>query len=82
MNPFDGSDYFNGGEGGGWTDAIDLSATAGADPDNPWTFEVDGVQLQYELASGALELSPDTSGVITFGDGTELAFDGLEKIEW
>ena len=77
-----GSDYFNGGEGGGWTDAIDLSVTATADPDNPWTVEVDGVQLQYELASGALELNPDTSGVITFGDGTEIAFDGLEKIEW
>ncbi len=82
VNPFDGSDYFHGGNGGGWTDAIELSATVASDPDSPWTLEVDGIQVQYELASGALELNPDTSGVITFGDGSELAFDGLEKIEW
>jgi VCBS repeat-containing protein len=82
VNPFDGSDYFHGGNGGGWTDAVDVSANIAADPDSPWTVEVGGAQVQYELASGALELNPDTSGVITFGDGSELAFDGLEKIEW
>jgi len=82
MNPFDGSDYFAGGEGGGWTDAIDISAVAANDPDNPWTIEVDGLQVEYEIAEGALALDPDTAGVISFGDGSELSFEGVERIEW
>ncbi len=82
MNPFDGSDYFNGGDGGGWTDAIDVSAMMVIDPDNPWTIEVDGTQVEYDIAANALELNPDTAGVITFGDGSELSFDGVERIEW
>ena len=62
MNPFDGSDYFSGGEGGGWIDTIDISEIAANDPDNPWTLVVDGVQVEYDLAAGALELNPDTAG--------------------
>ena len=82
MTPFEGNDYFDGGEGGGWTDAIDVSAVAANDPDNPWTVEVDGVQVEYDIAANALELNPDTAGVITFGDGSELSFEGVERIEW
>ena len=82
MNPFDGSDYFSGGEGGGWTDAIDISAIIASDPDSPWTLEVDGVQQEYDIAASALELNPDTAGVISFGDGSELSFEGVERIEW
>ena len=82
MNPFDGKDYFDGGEGGGWTDAIDVSSIAANDPDSPWTVIVDGDAVEYDLAAGALELNPDTAGVITFGDGSELTFEGVERIEW
>ena len=82
MNPFEGSDYFSGGEGGGWTDAIDISAMAANDSDNPWTIEVDGAQVEYDLAAGALEMNGDTAGVISFGDGSELSFEGVERIEW
>ncbi|VAW50728.1 T1SS secreted agglutinin (RTX) [hydrothermal vent metagenome] len=82
MNPFDGSDYFSGGDGGGWIDTIDITTMAANDPDNPWTIEVAGVQVEYNLAAGALELNPDTAGVITFNDGSELSFDGVERIEW
>jgi len=84
FNPFDGHDYFNGGEAGGWTDIIRLDATAdpNADPDNPWAIEINGEQVQYDLADHALQLNPDTSGVITLADGSELTFDGIEKIEW
>ncbi|MCP4285134.1 MAG: calcium-binding protein, partial [Gammaproteobacteria bacterium] len=84
FNPFDGNDTFNGGEGGGWTDTVQLNASAdpGADPDNPWTIAIDGEQVQYDLAAQALELNPDTSGVITLSDGSELTFDGIERIEW
>ncbi|MES9903491.1 MAG: cadherin domain-containing protein, partial [Sedimenticola sp.] len=81
---FDGSDYFSGGDGGGWTDVIQLNAEAapGNDPNNPWTISVDGEQVEYELADHALSLNPDASGVISFADGSELGFDGVERIEW
>ncbi|MET0014544.1 MAG: immunoglobulin-like domain-containing protein, partial [Sedimenticola sp.] len=84
-DPFSGSDYFSGGEGGGWTDVIQLNADAvpaGSDPDAPWSIEVDGEQVQYDIADHALSLDPDASGVITFSDGSELTFDGVERIEW
>ncbi|MET0047188.1 MAG: hypothetical protein ABW066_05335, partial [Sedimenticola sp.] len=84
-DPFGGSDYFSGGEGGGWTDVIQLNADAvpaGSDPDAPWSIQVDGEQVQYDIADHALSLDPDASGVITFSDGSELTFDGVERIEW
>jgi VCBS repeat-containing protein len=81
-NPFEGNDSFSGGTGGGWTDTIALSADGSADPDNPWTITVDGQELEYDMAAQALELNPDTSGVVTMADGSELSFEGIEKIEW
>ncbi|WP_432471941.1 VCBS domain-containing protein [Amphritea sp. HPY] len=82
FNPFDGNDSFSGGTGGGWTDTIELSADGSSDPDNPWTITVDGQELEYDIAAQALELNPDTSGVVTMADGSELTFEGIEKIEW
>jgi len=84
FNPFEGNDTFQGGDGGGWTDTVQLNANADpdADPENPWTIAIDGDQVQYDLAAHALELNPDTSGVITLSDGSELTFDGIERIEW
>ena len=89
FNPFEGNDYFNAGTGdggmmGGWTDVVQLDATAdpNADPNNPWTITVNGVEVQYDLASGALDLDPDSAGVITLSDGSTLTFEGLERIEW
>ena len=82
MDLLGGNDSFSGGDGGGWTDVIDVSEMTMIDPDNPWTIEVDGAQVEYDLAAGALEMNPDTAGVITFGDGSELSFDGVERIEW
>ena len=83
-NPFEGSDRFDGGAGDGWTDVVKLDANGdpGAPDDNPWTIEVNGEEVAYDLADGALDLTPDTSGVITFADGSELQFDNAERIEW
>ena len=80
-DPFSGHDYFDGGEGG-WTDAIDISAAANQDVDSPWTIEVDGVQVDYDLAAGALDLNPEAEGSIVFNDGSEISFEGVERIEW
>ncbi len=84
FNPFDGNDTFHGGDGGAWTDVIHLDATAdpGADPSEPWTITVDGQEVEYDLAAQALALDPDSAGVISLSDGSELIFDGVEKIEW
>ena len=80
----DGSDYVNGGAGGGWTDSIDLTdiAANAADPTNPWTIEVDGLAVDYDINEGQLELGTDVSGVIQFDDGSQLSFDNIENIEW
>ena len=80
----DGSDYFQGGQGGGWTDVIQLDAANNIanDPDNPWTISVNGAEVEFDLADGALALAPDTNGVVTMADGSELTFEGVEQIEW
>ncbi|OQX30979.1 MAG: hypothetical protein B0D94_08465 [Candidatus Sedimenticola endophacoides] len=84
VDPFEGSNYFHGGHGEGWTDVIHINADAYVDaaPDSPWSIEIDGEQVQFDIADHALSLNPDTSGVITFADGSELTFDGVERIEW
>ncbi len=74
-----GQDTFHGGSD--WTDTIQLEADPDAG-DNPWTITVDGEQVEYDLAAGALELQPDTSGVVEMADGSELTFDGVETIQW
>jgi Ca2+-binding RTX toxin-like protein len=74
-----GKDTFDGGEG--WTDAIELEVPNGGD-DNPWTIEVDGQNVEYDLADGVIELDADCAGTITSDDGTQLDFDLLERIFW
>jgi Ca2+-binding RTX toxin-like protein len=74
-----GKDTFDGGEG--WTDAIELEVPNGGD-DNPWTIEVDGQNVEYDLADGVIELDADSAGTITYDDGTQLDFDQLERIFW
>ncbi|MBV1951599.1 MAG: hypothetical protein KUG64_05325, partial [Cycloclasticus sp.] len=75
----EGQDTFHGGDS--WTDTVQLVADP-QDGDNPWTITVDGEQVEYDLAAGALELQPDTSGVVEMADGSELTFDGVETIQW
>ena len=74
-----GNDTFHGGLG--WTDTIQLVANPD-DGDTPWTITVDGEQVEYDLAAGALDLQPDTSGVVEMADGSSLTFDGVETIQW
>ena len=77
-------DRFDGGAGGGWTDAVRLDANAdpNAPESHPWTIEAGGEELSYDVADGVLELAPDTSGVITLADGSQIQFDNVERIEW
>ncbi|MCG7983062.1 MAG: VCBS domain-containing protein [Candidatus Thiodiazotropha lotti] len=83
-NAFDGADYFDEGQGEGWTDVVQLNPDAdpNADPSNPWAISVDGEQVQYDIADNALSVNPETSSQITFSDGSELTIEGVERIEW
>ena len=74
----DGADSFSGG-GGAWTDTIELSGLDGEPAFANWTLT--GATVD---SSGAdfLDLSEDSSGTITFDDGSELTFTGIDRIEW
>ena len=84
FDSLDGNDSFSGGNGGGWTDVlqINIDPVETGNPDNPWTIEVNGEQAVFDLADGGLDVGPDASGVISFADGTEITFDGVEAIQW
>ena len=78
-----GSDEITGGNGGGWTDAIQLTNADGSgSPEGGWTLIVEGEEVDVDMAEGFLDIGADRQGSITFDDGTEVAFDGIERIEW
>ncbi|MEM9386345.1 MAG: cadherin domain-containing protein, partial [Pseudomonadota bacterium] len=72
VNSFDG--------GTGW-DSVELEVPVGTD-DTPWTIEVDGDTLDYDLDAGTLDLDADSSGTITYDDGSQLEFERLDNIFW
>ena len=93
INGGEGNDIFTFSEGSGndtvdgglgWTDVIQLDhdVSAAADPSSPWQIEVNGEQVEYDVAAEVLELGTDVSGVITFDDGSQVSFQGIEQIEW
>ena len=78
-----GSDQFYGGAG--WADEIAvMAADGGSGPvDGPWTVEIDGgATTTITDASGVLNLTADSSGTITLADGSELVFEGVDRITW
>ena len=78
-----GSDVVTGGNGGGWTDAIQLTNSDGSSsPEAGWTLMIEGEEVAVDVADGFLDIGADRQGSITFDDGTEVAFDGIERIEW
>ena len=70
-----------GGDGGGWTDVIELRDQGGGDPTAGWTYQLDSGTVE---SSGAdfLDLSDDAAGMITLVDGSTIDFTGIERIEW
>ncbi len=75
MEAGDGQDSFNGGKG--FWDTVEIGSDASL-----WTLSVDGQDVDVNAADKALSLGADTSGVVTFADGSELAFANVEMIEW
>ncbi len=76
-----GDDLVHGGTGGGWTDVLELQDSGGGAPTAGWTYTLTEGTVE---SSGAdfLDLSEDAAGTITLVDGSEVAFEGIERIEW
>ena len=77
----DGSDTAHGGSGGGWTDAILLQNADGSSVDGGWTVNLTSGAVQEDDGS-SITLSDDAAGTITLTDGSEIAFDGMDRIDY
>lgn len=84
-----GDDLFTFGEGGGsdvarggsgWLDTIKVENDQGPGADS-WNFELTRGSVE-EQADGYVQISSDAAGTVTMEDGSELSFDGMERIEW
>ena len=75
----DGSDHFSGGNG--WSDSIQLDGIdSGPGGDSGWTLQLDSGG--YTETEDGLVFDSESSGRIELADGSELTFDGVEKLEW
>ncbi len=77
----EGFDTITGGVGGGWTDTIelinsDMSAVGGG-----WTVSFTSGSVQSDDGD-VMTLSDDAAGTIILEDGTQIAFEGIERIDY
>jgi Ca2+-binding RTX toxin-like protein len=75
-----GTDTVHGGAG--WLDSVQLQGSNGAAlAVGDFNVELSSGSID-EQADGYIALSQDAAGTVTLNDGSELHFDGLERIEW
>lgn len=78
-----GQDQFSGGMAGGWTDTIYINDVSAGPGIGGWTVTLsDGTSFTNGAAHGTLTLGSDVSGVILMNDGSELTFEGVERLQW
>jgi hypothetical protein len=77
----DGADIAHGGSGGGWTDAILLQNADGTPVDGGWTINLTQGEIQANDGN-SLTLSDDSAGTITLTDGSQITFDGMERVDF
>ena len=75
----EGNDTVSGGAG--WTDTITIQANGLGSGNGDWTLNLTSGSVTSSGA-GVHDLSADAAGTINFNDGSQIAFDGLEKIQW
>jgi len=76
----DGSDYFQGGDG--WSDTVQLDGVDGGPGGAAgWSLQVDE-GVGYTETDDGIQFDAEASGSVTLSDGSELTFDGVEKLEW
>ncbi len=56
-------------------------ATRSRPPTTGWTYVITQGTVETS-GSDFLDLSDDAAGVITLADGSEVTFEGIERIEW
>ena len=76
-----GSDDVYGGSGNNWTDVIQLQNEGDAPNTGDWTVTITRGSIAQSTPDH-LVLSDDAKGVITMTDGSEITFEGIERIEW
>ena len=80
-----GGDIVYGGVGGGWTDTMELQDAAGGTGigtyGSDWTVQLTTGSIT-DTQADHLVLSDDAAGIITLQDGSEVTFEGIERIEW
>ena len=54
----------------------------GQSAEQGWTLALDSGDSITGTGADYLDLSADSSGTITFDDGTEIVFEGIDKIVW
>ncbi len=80
----DGNDTIDGGAGGDWTDSIEIFAADGSastEMGTDWTISLTHGSVET-VGTDELQLSDDASGTIDFDDGSQIAFDNVERIGW
>ncbi len=76
-----GNDTVKGGDGS-WTDVIRLENADGTSiAGDDWTITLDQGSIT-STEDGAMVLSEDAEGFIQLSDGSEVSFEGIERIEW
>ena len=78
----DGTDTAFGGLQGGWTDTIQLEGYDGLAAYDGWTITLKSGHSVTATGADNIELSDDAAGTIALTDGSEISFEGIEKIEW
>jgi Ca2+-binding RTX toxin-like protein len=76
-----GNDTLYGGVGGGWTDTIRLLNSDNSSIAGGWTITLDTGTIDSDDGS-TITLSDDAAGTITLQDGSQIAFEGMERVEY
>ena len=77
----DGKDTVDGGNGGSWSDVIQLEGVSTGPGGGDWTIRIDSGAIA-EANADHLILTEDAAGTITLSDGSSVNFEGIERIEW
>lgn len=77
----DGNNKVEGGAGAGWTDTIQLTNADGSAVGKSWSVILNTGAIQDDDGD-TMTLSDDAAGTITLDDGSQIAFEGIERIEY
>jgi len=77
----DGNDMAYGGDGGGWTDTLQLMNSDGSSVGGGWTVTLT-TGSEVSDSDGVMTLTEDAAGTVTLDDGSQIAFEGMERIEY